>query len=110
MPRLDLNPQDWDEVCQILKTHVPEYAVWAFGSRVTGKAKPYSDLDLAIITDQPLSLAAMAVIKEAFDDSNLPIRVDVVDWASTDKVFQNIIRENKIVVQEVTNQNNNLRC
>jgi len=33
----------------------------------------------------------------------LPIRVDVVDWAATDEVFQNIIRENKIVVQEVTN-------
>ncbi|MDD2725311.1 MAG: nucleotidyltransferase domain-containing protein [Methylovulum sp.] len=102
MPKLDLSPQDWDEVRQILKTHVPDYAVWAFGSRVTGKAKPYSDLDLAIITQQPLSLSVIAALNEAFDESNLAIRVDIVDWAAISEEFQKIIGRDKVVVQDAS--------
>jgi len=99
MPKIDLKPQDWEEVCQILKRHVPDYAVWAFGSRVTGKAKPYSDLDLAIITETPLTLSALALLNEAFAESNLTIRVDIVDWAATGEAFHRIIRQNKEVLQ-----------
>lgn len=100
MPDIDLNPQDWNEVCHILETHLPEYPVWAFGSRVKWTAKPYSDLDLAIITRQPLSLTQMAAIKEAFDESDLSIRIDIVDWATTSESFRNLINQNKIVVQK----------
>lgn len=99
-PKIDLKPQDWHEVCHILKTLVPEYPVWAFGSRVKGTAKAYSDLDLAIITDQPLSLTKMATLKEAFDESVLSIRIDIVDWAATSEPFRNIIEQDKVVVQE----------
>lgn len=97
---LDLNQHDWNEVVRILAECVPEYAVWAFGSRVTGAAKPYSDLDIAIISEHPLSLDCMASIKEAFDDSDLPIRVDVVDWGATSASFREIIRQNYVVIQK----------
>ena len=97
---LKINPQDWQEVCHILKALVPEYPVWAFGSRVKGTAKTYSDLDLAIITDQPLSLTKMATLKEAFDESTLSIRIDTVDWAATSEAFRKIIEQDKVVVQE----------
>jgi type I restriction enzyme S subunit len=99
-PKIDLKPQDWDEISLILKNYVPEYPVWAFGSRVKGTAKAYSDLDLAIITQQPLSVTTMASLKEAFDESNLSIRVDVVDWAATSGVFRKIIEHDKVVVQK----------
>jgi type I restriction enzyme S subunit len=99
-PKIDLKPQDWHEVSLILKNHVPEYTVWAFGSRVKGTAKAYSDLDLAIITRQPLSLTTMASLNEAFVESNLSIRVDVVDWATTSEVFQKTIAQNKVVIQK----------
>lgn len=99
MPNIDLSPRDWDEVCRILKTHLPEYPVWAFGSRAKWTAKPYSDLDLAIITRQPLSLSKMATVKEAFDESDLSIRVDIADWAAANETFRNIINQNKVVIQ-----------
>ncbi len=99
MPKIDLKPQDWEEVCHILETHVPGYPVWAFGSRAKWTAKTYSDLDLAIITNRPLPLAKMAVIKEAFDESGLPIRVDIVDWAATNEAFRKIIEQDKVVIQ-----------
>jgi predicted nucleotidyltransferase len=100
IPKIDLTPQDWNEVCHILETHVPEYPVWAFGSRVKWTAKTYSDLDLAIIAPQTLSLTKMATIKEAFEESNLSIRVDIVDWATTSDTFRKIIEQDKVVIQQ----------
>ena len=98
-PNIDLKPHDWNEIQRILRTCVPEYEVWAFGSRVKGTAKTYSDLDLAIISDLPLPLAIMAELRQALDDSDLTIKVDVVDWAQTSPRFRKIIEENKLVVQ-----------
>lgn len=100
MAKIDLSSHDLNVVCEILKNHASDYAVWAFGSRVKGNAKKYSDLDLAIMTQQPLSFSKMAIIKEAFDESDLPIRVDVVDWAATSEAFQKIIEQDKVVIQE----------
>jgi predicted nucleotidyltransferase len=100
MPTIDLKLQDWNEVCRILQTHAKDYSVWAFGSRVKGKAKTYSDLDLVIMTRQPLSLSKMAIFKEAFDESDLTIRVDIVDWAATNVAFQKIIEQDKVLIQE----------
>ena len=98
-PDIDLKPHDWNEVQRILRSCVPEYEVWAFGSRVKGTAKIYSDLDLAIISALPLPLARMAELRQALDDSDLTIKVDVVDWAQTSPRFRKIIEEKKLVLQ-----------
>ena len=95
-----LNPEDVTEILKILKQQVPEYAVWAFGSRVRGGAKPFSDLDIVIVTTDPLSLEKKADIEVAFDESDLVFKVDVVDWAKTKEPFQRIINESKIVLQD----------
>ncbi len=97
---IDLDPRDRGEVLRILAEQVPDMEVWAFGSRVRHTAKPYSDLDLALISQQPLSLDQMAAITYAFADSDLSIRVDVVDWASTSEVFRQIIAQAKVVMQQ----------
>lgn len=96
---LTLTEQELQIVKNILQQYVPEYPVWAFGSRVKNSAKPYSDLDLAIITDRPLSLAVRADLTAAFSESDLPWKVDIVDWAITDERFREIIREKYEIVQ-----------
>lgn len=73
--------------------------MWAFGSRVKRTAKKYSDLDLAVISEQPLPMSTMAELRQALDESDLTIKVDVVDWASTTASFRKIIEENKVIVQ-----------
>lgn len=100
-PLIDIRPDHWDIVRNILHKHVPHYEVWAFGSRAKWKAKPYSDLDLAIITDKPLSLDVSASLSDEFSESDLPWRVDVVDWATTSESFRKIIEQDKVVVQGV---------
>lgn len=98
-PQIELAPQDWMIVKDILARFIPHIEVWAFGSRARFTAKPYSDLDLALISPQPLPMATMAALRESFDESDLTIKVDLVDWATTREPFRKIIRENKVVVQ-----------
>ncbi len=47
--KIDISPDELDIVQAILRAHLPEGTrTWAFGSRVKGAAKPFSDLDLAV--------------------------------------------------------------
>jgi type I restriction enzyme S subunit len=100
IPLIDINPEEWAIVRDILQKNVPQCEVWAFGSRVTGNASEFSDLDLAIITDTPLSLDVSASLSNDFSESDLPWKVDVVDWATTSESFRNIIEQAKVVVQQ----------
>ena len=98
-PGVDLRPDHWAIVCSILRQHVPDREVLAFGSRATWTAKDYSDLDLAIMGDEPLSPDATSALAERFGGSDLPFKVDLVDWARIDDGFRGIIRRDGVDVQ-----------
>jgi type I restriction enzyme S subunit len=100
MPSIDIRPDHWEIVRSILRQHVPDREVRAFGSRVTWTAKEYSDLDLCVMGDAPLNLATTAALDEAFTESDLPFKVDVIDWAVTNERFRQIIEREHVVVQE----------
>jgi predicted nucleotidyltransferase len=84
---LDLAPQDLRIVLDILRSRVPDRPVFAFGSRVTGKARRRSDLDLAI-GGGPMPLSLRAELRDDFDESDLPITVDVVELATASDAFR----------------------
>ncbi|MEO5369458.1 MAG: nucleotidyltransferase domain-containing protein [Magnetococcus sp. DMHC-1] len=71
-PLLDIRPDHLQIVQNILKKHVPDLEVWAFGSRVKWTAKPYSDLDLCVISDTALDVSVLAELKDDFSESDLP--------------------------------------
>ena len=96
---IEMSAAQMDEVQRILREHVPECEVRAFGSRVTGRVKPWSDLDLAVIPEQPLGFRRLGLLVEAFQESTLPFRVDVLDWHETSPSFQAIIAEQYTVIQ-----------
>jgi len=50
-----------------------------FGSRISGEAAESSDLDILLKGKTAVSLAKMALLKEEFENSSLPFRVDVID-------------------------------
>jgi type I restriction enzyme S subunit len=99
-PLLDIRPDHLRMVKDILQKHVPRYEVWAFGSRARRTAKPHSDLDLCVVSDKPLGYAVLGALAEDFSDSDLPWKVDVVDWAATSESFRKIIERDKVVIQE----------
>ena len=79
MPSIGISPTDLELIKRILARYVPEYEVRAFGSRVQKTAVRSSDLDLVIMTDKPLTKLRMADLKDAFSESDLPFKVDLVD-------------------------------
>ena len=97
---IDLNPNHLATVKAILKEHVPECEIRAFGSRAVWTAKDYSDLDLAVVGTGPLGWRTLGRLKEAFEESTLPMRVDVLDWHAISERFQRVIQRNYVVVKE----------
>jgi predicted nucleotidyltransferase len=98
LPDIAITPEQWQIVAAILQKHVPDKEVWAFGSRATHTEKPYSDLDLAIISDTGLSLSLLAAIEHDFSESDLPFKVDVVDWVAIGSVFRGVIESHGVRV------------
>lgn len=79
---LDLRPEHARIIQSVLDRYVPNMEIWAFGSRATGKARTTSDLDIVIRTEKPLDWLFVAKIREAFSISDLPMKVDVLDWST----------------------------
>lgn len=84
-------PEQLRLISAILAAHAPGVEVRAFGSRVGGTPKDYSDLDLALVGPAKLEPAIMATLREAFEESDIPFRVDLLDWHTISKEFQKVI-------------------
>lgn len=79
-----------------LENFLPDVEVWAYGSRVKGKAKKSSDLDLVVFGDSSNQLGNLRI---AFEESDLPFRVDILNWNEIPEFFRITIREKYIVIQ-----------
>ena len=93
---LELSTTELATVKAILARHVPDAEVWVFGSRATGQSKKYSDLDLCIKANHPLGLDVMSALAEDFSESDLPWKVDIVDWWCVSDEFRAIIGRDRI--------------
>ena len=88
-PILHLLPRHLGMVQALLQHYLPDAEVWAYGSRVTGTGHEASDLDLVVRhpTNLDADLPGIARLKEAFLESDLPIRVEVMEWSRLPKSF-----------------------
>jgi predicted nucleotidyltransferase len=79
---------------QTLIKMLPNAKFYVFGSRAKGTARQYSDLDILVITEEAIPLSTLSALGEAFSESNLPFKVDIVDWHRITPEFrENINRE-----------------
>ncbi len=98
---IDVSSTHRSIVEDILRRHAPRPCqVWAFGSRVRGKARRFSDLDLAFDAGRPLTLHDTAVLADAFDESDLPWSVDIVDLVTCSETFRREIESHAVPVFE----------
>ena len=95
---LDLHPDHRAEVRRILAEQVPGAKAWAFGSRVKGTARPFSDLDLAIDAGAELDLATLAGLRHAFQESDLPISVDLLDLRAVRPAIKRRVRMEQVPI------------
>jgi predicted nucleotidyltransferase len=101
---LDVEPRHLAEVRRILGHYVGGLEVRAFGSRVRGGVKPHSDLDLAVMSTDPLPMKVKVDPEHALAESRLPFKLDVVYWDETADAFRRLIDETWEVVREGARQ------
>jgi type I restriction enzyme S subunit len=73
-----------------------------FGSRIKGTSFPFSDLDICI--KDKLSAVDFELLKEKFENSDLPFMVDLVEYDRADKTFQKIIDTQGIDLKNIINK------
>ena len=90
------------QVKSLLRQHIPQAEVWAYGSRVRGDFHDASDLDL--VARFPASVKndifRLGTLQEAFTESDLPIIVQIVDWDGIPEAFKDEIAAKYFVVQK----------
>lgn len=101
MATIELRPEWLTLIRELIIAHIPDAEVLAYGSRVTGECHEGSDLDLVarnpVDFDQPTP--GVAGLREAFSESNLPITVDILDWARIPESFrQEIVRGGSVLL------------
>jgi uncharacterized protein len=99
--QIDLPADHRRLVLNFLRANLPPNATaWVFGSRATGRARRYSDLDLAIDAGRRLTLDETARLTEAFSESDLPYRVDLLDWHDIDDRWRQKIVAERVALTE----------
>jgi predicted nucleotidyltransferase len=94
---MDISLRDKEILCSLLVQYLPHISVWAYGSRVTGKAKPWSDLDLVVFTNSDHKYQ-LSLLKAALDESTLSFRTQVFEWDSLPESFKMNIKTSHVII------------
>jgi uncharacterized protein len=97
---LDLRPEWLEIIRRILVVNLPDSEVIAYGSRVTGTCHEGSDLDLVVRNplNPHLPTRNLGEVRNAFSESNVPILIDILDWAQIPDSFRGEIERDGVVV------------
>ncbi len=93
---IKLSEKELEIVVNILKKHTSSFEILVFGSRYNGNVHDHSDLDLAIKGPHKIDILYIADIRDEFQNSDLPFRVDIVDFNSISPEFQAVILKNSV--------------
>ena len=96
---IDITPQQKKIIISLLKSYLPNTTAWAYGSRVKWTAKPSSDLDMVVFST-PEQESRVHELREAFDESDLPFRVDMFVWDEVPEGFRKNIEVECVVLLE----------
>ncbi|GAA5819441.1 MAG: nucleotidyltransferase domain-containing protein [Methanobrevibacter sp. CfCl-M3] len=91
---IQVSDEEMKIIMKIIEKHAKDCEVVIFGSRLKGTTKTFADLDLAFKCERGLGLKKTGILDSEFDESDLPYRVDIVDYNKTSKEFQKIIDKN----------------
>jgi predicted nucleotidyltransferase len=97
----DLAPQHLASLLALLEQYVPDSEVWVYGSRVDGRSHSASDIDLVVRNPADLTQTQPNLweLKNALAESNLPILVDVMDWARVPDYFKQEMQQSHVVLR-----------
>ena len=96
---IDVMREQQEKLRSLLSSHLPNTEVWAYGSRIRWTSRLESDLDMVVFTT-PAQAGDVARLREAFEESDLPFRVDLSVWDDVPESFRKQIQREHIVLIE----------
>ena len=99
---IDITDDQRKVVCTLIERHLPNTTAWVYGSRVKWTARPQSDLDMVVFTT-PEQNSQVFGLREAFEESNLPFRVDLFVWDDVPERFRKHIKQDYVVFSDNAN-------
>ena len=99
---LHLSPSHREEITALLRKHLPNVEVWAYGSRVNGQSHEGSDLDLVLRGPDLVEIdtSRRADFIEALQDSTIPFLVEARDWVRLPESFHREIEREHVVLKD----------
>ena len=94
---IDVEQRHYQAIKEILSSFLPYKKVIAYGSRVKWNASETSDLDLVVFnaTDKQIY-----EVKEAFDESNIPFIIQILNWETIPQDFKENIEQKYHILQK----------
>ena len=98
--RLRLSPRHRAILDTLIRDHLPDIQVWAYGSRINGRSHDGSDLDLVLRGRdlQAIPAGQLLDFEEAVQESTLPFVVEARDWARLPERFRRDIKREHVVL------------
>ena len=98
--RLHLQPKHRRVLEALLREHLPDVEVWAYGSRVSEKSHDGSDLDLVLRGPSlnEIPIGQLGDFEGALRESTVPFLVEARDWARLPERFHREIERNHVVL------------
>jgi predicted nucleotidyltransferase len=93
-----ISSNDQNKIIDLIRIYFPDSEIYFFGSRVSGGFKETSDLDVCLKSQSALSLSSWAKLESDFVQSDLPYKVDLVDWARISPEFQSQIERSLLKI------------
>ncbi|MCY4611604.1 MAG: restriction endonuclease subunit S [Gammaproteobacteria bacterium] len=102
---IDITSSQRKTVLALIQQYLPGVAVWAYGSRVKWTSRPQSDLDLVAFAS-PEQKDRVGDLREAFEESDLPFRVDLFVWDEVPESFREQIEGERINLVDSSEKEN----
>jgi len=94
---IDVTEEQQKTILSLLGNYLPGVTAWVYGSRAKWTSRPSSDLDLLVFT-APDQSNQVSELREAFEESSLPFRVDLFVWEEVPDSFREEIKQNHVVL------------
>ena len=62
-------------------------------------------MDLLVIGEEKMSINSLGELSEAFQESDLPFRVDLIDWHRISPEFRKVIEQKYEIMRRATRKN-----
>ena len=84
-----------EKIAQLVKNEIGnDYKLFLFGSRTRETYDPKADIDIGILSENPLRARQMNAIKEKIDQIPTLLKIDFVDFGVVSKDFKTVAMEN----------------